>query len=380
MHIDISSKDFSFSWQLEESLQGSLQLNEDPHCTYRQFLKICSGKEFQLIPEKYQKLTRNFVTSSGTPALLLPKNLLKERLLASQEELKQCLSTEEDRRYFQNWVKIQNFLQSMSPARVDLRSLQSISSKKLDTQASVLSTFSPGPDGHAEKVKYSSCNSVTGRLSVVSGPHILTVPKEVRSCLRSSFEGGSVLAVDFKSIEPRVALLFVGQQAPEDVYGDLLEEFPEIGRDAAKLATLVALYGGQVNRLTEVVGDIGKARKAVAFVKSHFRVDELERRLSQQADSGMVRNLLGRPLRDATKNPRIRTNHFLQSSAAELCALLFAELVETCPAGVRPLFVIHDALVADVRGDTVESFVEKSNSITWKGNKMPVKIEKLSPI
>jgi DNA polymerase I-like protein with 3'-5' exonuclease and polymerase domains len=186
-----------------------------------------------------------------------------------------------------------------------------------------------------------------------------------------------VLTVDFTSIEPRVALLSVGKLAPEDVYSDILEEFQGIGRQTAKAVTLIALYGGQVNRLSGVVGDTEKARKAVSFVRSHFRVNELEAKLSRQAELGLVRNIFGRPLREATKNARVRTNHYLQSSAAELAPTLFSELCQKFSHGVRPLFVIHDALVVDVAADVEHEFRQQAVTIAWDGSRFPVKIEKL---
>jgi hypothetical protein len=230
-----------------------------------------------------------------------------------------------------------------------------------------LRSFLPDETGFANKVTYNLSDSLTGRAKVASGPMILTAHQDVRKCIESSYKGGQILSVDFRSIEPRVALLFAEINAPDDVYSDLLDEFPGIDRQAAKLATLVALYGE-------------RARKSVSFVRAHFRVDNLERKLAEQAEKGVVRNILGRPLREATKNPRIRTNHFLQSSAAELASLLFAELCSKFQAGIRPLFVIHDALIVDVHPDVLQKFEQEANSITWNQNRMPVKIERLSPI
>jgi hypothetical protein len=174
-------------------------------------------------------------------------------------------------------------------------------------------------------------------------------------------------------------MIFMGIPAPDDVYQDLLEEFPALTREAAKAVTLTALYGGQPARISEVVGDLGTARKSVSFVRSHFRVEGLERQLEAASLQGSVRNALGRPLREATRDQRVRTNHFLQSTAAELSILLFSEMCAKVPAAV-PVFVIHDALIVDVPCEQAESFESACNSAEWLGTKMPVSFHDFSNI
>ena len=370
----------TFSWKTENSCDASLQISEDSNCSFNQFLKIMSGQQFELIPEKYAKISEHFVSASHYSSSLVPRDELKIRLKNAETIINDLTKVSENSLYLQDWVKSFEFLQSMKRAKIDKNALDLLMQQRDAEDSKTLKSFIPESDGYARKVTYNVADSVTGRIKVSSGPLVLTTHHDVRNCIRSTFENGSVLSIDFRSVEPRISLLFVGKKPPEDVYSDLLEEFPDIGRPAAKLATLVALYGGKVNRLAEVLGDLDRARKSVSFVKAHFRVDELERRLSEQAEKDVVRNVLGRPLREATKNPRIRTNHFLQSSAAELAPLLFSELCQKFQVGIRPLFVIHDALIVDVHPDFTKSFSDEAESILWKGHRMPVKIERLHPI
>lgn len=380
MHLQANFGKSSFSWQVSEECEAHLHISEDPCCSFNQFLKITSGEQFDLTPDKYLKLSKHFVSASQMTPLLMPKESLKSSLQKADFLLRKVTEISENVAYLETWCKSFDFLQSMKRAKIDRVALESLMLSRDAEDSKTLKSFLPDSSGYARKVTYNVADSLTGRAKVATGPMILTAHHDVRNCIRSSFDGGSVLMVDFRSVEPRIALLAVGRPAPEDVYADLLDEFPEIGRQAAKLATLVALYGGRVNRLAEVVGDLDKARKSVSFVKAHFRVDEMEKKLAAMAESGGVRNVLGRPLREATKNPRIRTNHFLQSSAAELAPLLFAGLCEKFPEGIRPLFVIHDALIVDVRQDIEKSFMQQAENITWLENRMPVKIERLFPI
>lgn len=379
MLIDVDFGNNCLSWQFDEKIEGELTISEDANCSFKQFLRISSGQQFELTPAKYLKLAQHFVASSFVAPSLMPRHELKAALKRAEEMLWISLNDENNRKYLKHWLKINDFLSSMKRAKVDVQALNQLVHQKDAESSKTLQSFYPDESGYAKKVIYNMSDSVTGRAKVMSGPQILTTMHEVRSCIRSSFNDGKVLLVDFRSIEPRIAMITVGKQAPDDVYADLLEEFPDISRQAAKLATLVALYGGKDNRINGVLGDLGRARKAVSFVKSHFRVEKIERMLQEQADLGMVRNVLGRPLREAVKNARIRTNHFLQSSAAELAPLLFAELCKKFSRGVRPLFMIHDALIVDVESSMLEKFNQEAEKIEWNENKMPVKVEILSP-
>lgn len=374
MQVDVPMGKEMFSWSFHNEVAGNLLLTDSQSCSFNQFLKIMTGDHFELLPAKYSKLSQNFVSSSFA-AMLMPKNELKKTLKKAEHLLEQSVKDELDKDYFTKWTKIHQFLFTLHRAKIDATALSNLM-KELDAESSkTFQSFLPDSMGFAKKVNYSTSDTVTGRIKVSSGPQILTVRQDARNCIRSSFSEGSIQMIDFTSIEPRIALIEVGRQAPVDVYSELLEEFPRLSRDAAKLATLVSLYGGRVNRLAEIVDNIDDARKSVAFVRHLFKVDELERRLEKEAQNGVVRNAIGRPLREATKNSRIRTNHFLQSSAAEISILLFDEICEQLKDGLRPLFVIHDALIVDVRNDRLDELLNITNTIQWKGNKMPVKIE-----
>ena len=379
MQIDVTLGENHFRWQAAEGIEGSLSLNEDPNCSFRQFLRISSDTDFRLTTSTYDRVAQNFVSSSFVAPLLMPKQLLKKSLREAERSFLEAVSTEDDMRYFESWSKINDFLNSLKPALIDKQALESTMHDKNAETSRALLSFMPDESGFSKKVVYNTSDSLTGRMKVVSGPQVLTAAQEVRSCIRSTFEGGQVLLVDFRSVEPRIAMIYTGQSAPDDVYSDLMEEFPDLTRKAAKLATLVALYGGAAGRLSEVVGDPGSARKAIDFTKSHFRVDRLNMELESQAKRDIVRNVLGRPLREATKNPRIRVNHFLQSSAADLAPLLYAELCDKFKGTIRPLFMIHDALIVDLPHHLSEDFKKEAESIQWRGNKMPVKIDTLSP-
>lgn len=358
---------------------GLLEITGEPTCSFSQFTKILLGESLELVPQNYQKLSEHFVSSSYVAPLILPRNQLEKSIRRAEHFLQKTLKNDQDSSYLAHWIKIDSFLKSLHRATIDAEELRSLAEGMHEGQKRVAESFLPSSGKKSKKIVYSTSNSVTGRLTVDSGPQILTATKAVRSCIRSSFKGGNVYEIDFRSIEPRVAMITAGLEAPEDVYQDLLEEFPDLTREAAKAVTLTALYGGQPARVSEMVGSLGTARKSISFVRSHFRIESLERQLQTAAERGLVRNAFGRPLWEATKDPRIRANHFLQSTATELALLKFSEICEKI-AGAKPIFVIHDALIIDVPQDLDGEFKKAVNSVSWQGSPLPMSFHSLLDI
>ena len=148
-------------------------------------------------------------------------------------------------------------------------------------------------------------------------------------------------------------------------------------RDVAKQATLSALYGASVNRLAVTVGNRATAKKLIERVSNFFEVPSLEKMLAEQAATGIITNVFGRPLYEATKQPRVRANHFIQSTAAELANLLFSRLCEKNP-GVKPLLVIHDALIVEVSPEDEKRFFSDCESIYYDNVWFSTKREKIN--
>lgn len=377
MHIELLLGSSKFKCSDLGGPAGSVEITGDPACSFSQFTKILLGESVEIIPQNYRKLSEHFVSSSYVAPLILPRNQLEKSIKKAENFLQNTLQNSQDSLYLEHWIQIDSFLKSLHRATVDTEKLKSLLGGVQEGQKRVIETFLPTSGKKSRKTVYNTAGSVTGRLTVESGPQILTAPKALRSCIVSSFSGGTVYEIDFRSIEPRVAMIAAGMSAPDDVYQDLLDEFPSLTRDAAKAVTLTALYGGQPARVAEVAGDLATARKSITFVRSHFRIERLERQLQTAADSGMVRNAFGRPLREATADPRIRTNHFLQSTAAELAILKFKEICDAVD-GVKPNFIIHDALIVDVPPELDSTLKESARSVSWQGSPLPVSFHSIS--
>jgi len=226
------------------------------------------------------------------------------------------------------------------------------------------------PDGLCNPVKYSMTNSATGRLTVVSGPQILTIPSEARTCFKSKYPNGSILQIDVISAEPKFALHLSGIRPPRDVYKHVAETILEnkVTRDQAKLITLCSLYGQSMKKLSEQLPDTVPARGVIQKTKKYFDSDFLLSRLKSEKTRGKIRNAIGRPVVVPEGNPHLLISYYLQSSVAEGSLLMFSDFLEKTQLTCDPLFVIHDALIVDCDEDSSKKLIEDQNFSLFLGD------------
>ena len=80
MQVTLDLGNSVFAWNPRQELDANLFANEDPYCSFRQYLKIVTGEQLEITPSKYTKLAKNFVSASNLAPALMPKNLLKQNL------------------------------------------------------------------------------------------------------------------------------------------------------------------------------------------------------------------------------------------------------------------------------------------------------------
>jgi hypothetical protein len=276
--------------------------------------------------------------------------------------LKYCEST---------WVTGGRLLKSLVRSRVDrARCTALIDAGEGNVRA--LATFLPQDDGYARLPVYDRFKSVTGRLSIVSGPDILTLKREHRNVLVPSDRDMSLLYVDFAALEARVVLYEAGGHCERD---DLYEELGrEIGfpRDAVKHAVISMLYGSSQESLRETLTGMSSEELSVFIkrVKTVFGVKELLTRVKKRfLDEGFVFNRYGRPIKIEQPQDRLLVNYYAQSTGVDVSLLGFHSLLKTFEdkgLGVRPLFLLHDALVIEVPTKNVSS-VKRVKTVTVPG-------------
>ncbi|NJL41938.1 MAG: hypothetical protein HC899_38745 [Leptolyngbyaceae cyanobacterium SM1_4_3] len=325
------------------------------------------------------------------------KKELKNVVTNTQQYLLPLLKHPYTKRFLNNL----NLLKNLQPARVNplvKKYFDMMVESKSETFSTphVYETFANSCRNNTLSVPtYSLSSTKTGRATILSGPNILLLPKTQRKLLTSSFSNGSVLSIDFKSIEPRltyilsrsldtslptpnplllcpsgtIATLSQPENStkpslvlPDDLYLFILTETgltDLLSRNEVKTIILKQLYGSSFE---SILSDLSsKTRDPMGVVKEInrvFGITTLQKTLEGLFPSQAMHNLFGRPM-ERPEN-RLLLNWFIQSTATDLALERFKVLVDAINADpklkalLRPLYVIHDDLVLDTDNSATE--------------------------
>lgn len=250
------------------------------------------------------------------------------------------------------------------------------------------STFSPDEAGFARRVEYTRVGTVTGRLKTTGGPTLMHLTKSYRSVLESRHgpEKGTVISLDYKSLEPRVLLCVSGTQPRGGMGRDIYEQirsdlFAHVGgskitRDTVKGIVLSEMFGAGIESLQRRLPEVGDLPRIVEEIGGWFGLPELKERLRLnwlENDRRFIENYYGRRVRTDSQHTLI--SHYVQSTAVDVTLLGFLQILEYLDSinmldEVVPLFILHDALVLDVKNTVDFSLVAglaKIGSIDIKG-------------
>ena len=334
------------------------------------------------MPKIYSESEQKTFEILGRPLTGIPwyhvlgLDVIKERIATIARHLEDSLDVSSRKLYNNIYIDTRRLLCSLHPAQICTQTLDLfLKSEANPSLKTCLETFRPKGSSYAKKVIYNQSGTSTGRLTVKSGPSILTLPARYRSIVKSEYPDGQVLSIDFKSLEPRVALSVRSKSAPTDIYTHIAANIlgGKITRKVAKLATIAALYGISFKKFKEMSGCDN--REILDKVKDYFAVKSMNKDLL----SGKFKNYWGRPLDNETL-PHVRISHFIQSTSCDVVNVgfwKFLKLLKTKEVHVKPLFVLHDALIIDVPGNNVKPVWDicKSGIETQLGN-FPITCEK----
>jgi hypothetical protein len=271
--------------------------------------------------------------------------------------------------YETTWVSGNKLLNSLRPAKVDGPAVEKIISDSVHAAATA-SSFRPRSGGYAQPVIYDRFGTVTGRLTVESGPNILLLKKELRSIIKPSTPGGSIISIDFSSLEARILLYESGGSCEgEDLYSSISAKLGGIPRAAVKAAVLAELYGSSRNSLALTLGMTNEALSN--FIRKVGEVIDtrklLARLKSQFSKEGVITNKYGRRIEVSRPQDNIFINYYAQSTGVDVSLTGFNKVLgDLGTDGIRPLFILHDALILDVRQDRIKD-VEMMKSVSVNG-------------
>ena len=296
---------------------------------------------------------------------VLPQKRFQDSLTSLISVLEEALTCFLSDQYNGNFILQREFLLGLSRASIDGNKLTSyIGSEKNQTVISTLRTFMPHNDGYSGLCTYNQSATVTGRLTVASGPQVLILPKKYRDIMSSRYPCGKVFQVDFVSLEPRVARLSSGNISDDDVYMQLSHELFNSGltREQCKIAVLCSLYGASKHKLSKMLGPSHDASYVISRIKKFFGVQDILKNIKPQLKQGACfRNYFGRIVQPDRSDDNALVNYYIQSSAVDAATLGFISLkkkINKLSLRCIPTFVIHDAMIVDVHKEDEEKFKE----------------------
>lgn len=270
----------------------------------------------------------------------LTENVSKIRKIFENEEILKY--------YNESWEKHTKLFDSLQKAKINSEKLRLYLSLE-KTNKHVLTSFFPGTDGYAPISVYNRLDTRTGRLTVNKGPSILTLKKEWRDIITPSSNDRKILSVDFSSLEARIAYGLKNKDKPAD---DIYEHIRELlgnnfTRSQVKIATISLLYGMNEGNLAATLGGKEQAKTLLKEIKKIFKIKAIEEELRGKVSGGTIKNYFGRVIE--IPEDRLIINSYIQSTGVEIALHGFSNLIVALKdTDVRPLYILHDALILDV--------------------------------
>lgn len=336
-----------------------------------------------MIPACYRNMMSTIAPDFHDPpwSMIIPSSTYRCYIENIVNYVKENISV--DPSYYESsWIHGNKLLNSLRPSKVDGHRINEILNSSV-VNAHVLETFKPRGGGYAQPVVYDRFGTVTGRLTVDSGPNILLLKREYRSVLKPTHPGGAILSIDFSSLEARILLYESGNDCEEqDMYAMLARKFGDLPRDLVKAAVLSVLYGSSKSMVALNLGvSETKVIDVINQIEKYIDTKGLLKKLKQEhKSSGHIKNRHGRKIEVDRPQDNIFISYYAQSTGVDVSLMGFNKLVEGFGSdGIRPIFVLHDALILDVHPDRLED-VYKTKAVTVPGytQTFPLKIEEIS--
>jgi len=316
-------------------------------------------------------------------SLVMPRKKYYEELLKFAYQFEEALRDHSTEYYREVYLRIRHgCLDYMVPSYIDEKLLTKFKKEAPPSQLELLEKFTPSHYyGSEHKMSfspiYSTVETRTGRLKVLDGPNILHLKKEYRAMIKSTFgDEGKIWYLDYASLEPRILLSLntttsligsVPQRSasnlPLDIYEKTLADLGLAGkvpRNVAKTAILSALYGqSEENTIKQLSDYVEQPEDFVKSINDYFGIDALKQKLSEdllKRNGKYITNYYGRPVVCDDTKPYALLNYYVQSTAVDVALLGFFAILQRLDKHelldlVRPIYLLHDALILDVHNE-----------------------------
>jgi hypothetical protein len=333
------------------------------------------------VHEKYKKSMSLLMKGSPPWSMILPKDEYRHFFNDVMSYVKTHENVSKD--YYKNsWVPGNAVLNLIKPAKTDANKINDIIQASA-VNSQVVESFRPRSGGYASPIVYDRFGTVTGRLVASSGPNILLLKKDYRQILKPSHPDGRIVSLDFSSLEARILLYESGKDCLEfDLYEMLSKRFGGLPRQMVKAAVLSVLYGSSKSSVALHLGvSEDKIAKLILQIEEYIDTRSLLKRLKKEhKETGYIKNKFGRKIPVDRTQDNIFINYYAQSTGVDVSLMGFSKIMETLGTnGVRPIFVLHDALLLDVHPDRLQDVSDVRNvNVLGYDQAFPVKFEEIS--
>lgn len=326
-----------------------------------------------LPPEKFSNTILGIPSGSNPRWIeMMPRRDFRAFITKLVYDVRNSVSKCDFNYYLNTWNKITPLFHSLKRmVKVD----QGIFQHEFDT-----SSFKP-VSGFCAPIIYNRFGTRTGRLTISSGPQLLTLRKDLRKFLRSRWgDSGQLLSLDFSALEVRLLMSDAsGQVSSGDPYVDLSNALHgELNREQAKLALISTVYGSTVQGLIKSLGvSHQQAQRIHEVIVSRYGVDSLVKKLRvKHSADGYIRNRYGRRVEVPEPGDGQLLNSYLQSTGVDVALWGFWEIIQRLDASYAvPVAVLHDALILDVNDEFVKKIGLTLNvPVPGYEGKFPLKI------
>lgn len=338
------------------------------------------------VPELVPLPFRRAMEVCGEPnplwSAVMPRPLYNGRLKDVLSSLSEAFIRISTSSYYEVYKKSNNLFKMLQPSCLNTERCRLI--LESEDNHVVRGILKASSAGLCQAPIYDRASTKTGRLTIKTGPQVLTLKKEYRDIFVPSHKNKKIFEVDFSSLEPRVASNIAQRSHNDDVYLSFMDfSGIKISRDAAKLAVLCALYGASSYNLQRQLREQGSSVSAASLIQKvneYFSINELAFGLKKQAaDTMSIENYFGRPIAVDDVRPAVLINNYLQSTAVDVSLLGFEKISTDMREKIRPLFIIHDAMFFEAEESHLSEIGEYlSNGFTIEGlGKFPLKVTKV---
>lgn len=346
-------------------------------------LAILNGIEINTTPpERFIKAMQQITSSSISMVpwrYAMPKEVHETYSKELVNQVIGILNNASKDYYKTVWVPGNKVLNALVKAKINVEEYNKIVSENEGNQPAV-KTFKPIAGGYSNEITYNRFGTRTGRLTVKTGPLILTIKKEHRKrLLGSRFKGGKILEIDFANLEPRIMLHEAGKSCIDvDLYKELNDKlFASRGaRNIIKQAVISQLYGISKNTLQKLLNvEMSTINTFVSVIADYFEIKNLlEKIKSEFLQKGYITNKFGRRVHVDVPIDRMFVNSWAQSTGSDVAMLGFEKIINRFEdRRINPLYLIVDAMLVDVHPNDVP-FVKSLSQVEIGEHIYPVKI------